>query len=112
MLSKVQCVCSCCTANLKYMYLVTNSTKQKYCNTFNIDFVKETISEDYDRHPAWYKIKLILNLLEKYTTIMYIDTDDGFVNYADNINDYLTDKFDVALCETDERFEYWSVHCQ
>lgn len=94
------------------MYFVTNCTKQKYCDTFNIDFVKATICKDYDRHPAWYKILLILKLLKSYDTVMYVDADAGFVSFTDNINNYLIRDFDIALCKTYERIEYWSVHRQ
>lgn len=85
------------------MFFVTNSTKQKYCNAHNITFMKETIPREYDRHPAWYKIKFVLQLLETYDTLMYIDADAGFVNFTNNLNEYLNTSFDIALCKTDER---------
>lgn len=72
----------------------------------NVDFVAETIPIDYDRHPAWYKVKLILDLFNKYDTIMYIDSDAGFVSYEQDVNDYIQSDFDIALAKTDERIEY------
>lgn len=72
----------------------------------NIDFITETISADYVRHPAWYKIKLVLKLFDRYDTVMYIDSDAGFVSYDNNIDDYIQTDFDIALTKTIERLEY------
>lgn len=94
------------------MRFCTDYTKQKYSQLHNIDFLSETISSDYDRHPAWYKIRLVLSLFDKYDTIMYIDSDAGFVSFESAIDDYLTNSFDIALAKTDERYEYWYVHSQ
>lgn len=88
------------------MRFCTDSTKKKYSDLHKIDFISETISADYDRHPAWYKIKLVLKLFDKYDTIMYIDSDAGFVSYDSSVNDYIQTDFDIALAKTTERLEY------
>lgn len=88
------------------MRLCTDTTKRKYSDLHNIDFVTETILPNYDRHPAWYKIKLVLDLLDKHNTVMYIDSDAGFVSYENNVNDYLLYDFDIALAKTSERIKY------
>lgn len=106
MRSNVKCICSCCTADLQHMRLCTNLTKKKYSDLHNIDFVIETIPSNYDRHPAWYKIKFVSSLFDKYETIMYIDSDAGFVSYDNDIDDYIQTDFDIALAKTDERIEY------
>ena len=85
------------------MRFCTDLTKKKYSNLYDIVFVSETIPSNYDRHPAWYKIKLMLDLFDKYETIMYIDSDAGFVSYNYNINDFIHPVFDIALAQTDER---------
>ena len=95
---------------IKYMRFCTDYTKQKYSQLHNIDFLSETIPSDYERHPAWYKIKLTLCLFDKYDTIMYIDSDAGFVNFENYIDEYLTESFDIALAKTNERNEYWCIH--
>lgn len=85
------------------MRLCTDTTKRKYSDLHNIDFITETISPNYDRHPAWYKIKLVLDLFYKYDTVMYIDSDAGFVSYDNDVNDYIQSDFDIALAKTHER---------
>lgn len=99
----IDCICSCCTPNLTDMYACTNYSKQKYCDLYNLKFVFETI-ENFDKHPAWYKIVQILRLFDKYETVLYIDADAGFIKYDVDINNYFDSVSDVVLCKTDGSF--------
>ena len=94
------------------MRLCTDLTKKKYSDLHNIDFVTENISSDFSKHPAWYKIKLILDLFNNHDTIMYIDSDAGFVSYDIDLNNYIQTDFDIALAKTDERSKYWGIHSE
>lgn len=100
MLNKIDCICSYYTDNIYEMNIITSHTKQKYCKLHDVIFVNERL-ENYDKHPAWYKIGLLKNLLQQYNTIMYIDADAGFVNY-DDINKLLDFSSDVNICKTIE----------
>lgn len=97
----IDCICSCCTPDFSNMYICTNNSKYKYSQTHDIKFVFETI-ENFDMHPAWYKIKQILNLFDKYSTILYMDADAGFIKFDTNVSEYISDDSDITLCKTTE----------
>ena len=74
-------VLTCSTPNRKWLYDITNRTKEKYCTKNNIDYIfSDTFYPDKSRHPYWNKIKMICDYLPKYDWVVWIDDDAGFIN--------------------------------
>ena len=73
-------VLTCSTPNRKWLYDITNQTKQKYCSKNNIDFIfSDTFYPDRERHPYWNKIKMICDYLPDYEWVVWLDDDAGFI---------------------------------
>jgi lipopolysaccharide biosynthesis glycosyltransferase len=74
-------ILTCSTQNRKWIYDLTNPTKEKYCAKNNIDYIfSDTFYPDKSRHPYWNKIKMICDYLPKYDWVIWIDDDAGFIN--------------------------------
>ena len=74
-------VLTCSTTNRKWLYDITNPTKEKYCQKHNIDYIfSDSFYPDKSRHPYWNKIKMICDYLPKYDWVIWIDDDAGFIN--------------------------------
>ena len=85
-------VITCATENRKWLYDLTNPTKEKYCKLYNADYIFRTdVYYDKDYLPGWNKIPFILDNLNKYDYVMWIDDDAGFVKFDENIFDYCLD---------------------
>lgn len=56
---------------------ITTPVLEKYCNQNNYQLVVKHISNDFDKHPAWYKPIAILDTLEETGCdyLFWIDTD-------------------------------------
>lgn len=79
-------IITCTTDNRKWLYDLTNPSKEKYSKLFNYDYVFTT-EKYYDKEykPGWNKIPFILENLEKYDYVVWMDDDAGFVKYDENI---------------------------
>ena len=77
---------------------ISKKSIKKYCNKFNFRNKIFTIPKNFERHPAWYKIKIIDNLLKnkKNKIIFWIDSDAIFSRYVDFRN-FLDDYHDFYL---------------
>ncbi len=74
-------VLTCSTPNRKWLYDITNKTKEKYCAKNGIDYIfSDSFYPDKNRHPYWNKIKMICEYLPKYDWVVWIDDDAGFIN--------------------------------
>lgn len=73
-------ILTCSTPNRKWLYEITNRTKEKYAVKNGMHYVfSETFYPDKSRHPYWNKIKMILDYLPKYDWVVWIDDDAGFI---------------------------------
>jgi len=85
-------VITCTTENRKWLYDLTNPTKEKYCKLFGADYIFRTdVYYDKDYLPGWNKIPFILDNLNKYDYVMWVDDDAGFVRFDENIFEYCLD---------------------
>lgn len=73
------CVCTYYTNDFKPLYDITSKTLINYCNKFGHDFIGRKISQ-YHRHPVWYKIELLIELIDKYDYVLFIDCDAAITN--------------------------------
>ncbi len=64
---------------------ISEKSIKKYSAKFGFKFKIFTIPKNFNRHKAWYKIKLINDLLKinKYKIIFWIDSDAIFTRYED-----------------------------
>ncbi len=74
---------------------------QQYCNKHNYDLLESDISLDTTRPIPWSKIPFILNHLNKYDFIVWIDADIFIMNQEikleDLISKHLTSNIDIAM---------------
>lgn len=74
-------VLTCSTQNRKWLYDITNPTKEHYCKQHKMDYIfSDTFYPDMARHPYWNKIKMICDYLPQYDWVVWIDDDAGFIN--------------------------------
>lgn len=74
-------VLTCSTPNRKWLYDLTNKTKEKYCGIHNMDYIfSDSFYPDSGRHPYWNKIKFICDNLPKFDWVLWMDDDAGFVS--------------------------------
>lgn len=96
-------VVTCTTDNRKWLYDLTNPTKEKYCKKYNVDYIFRTdVYYDKDYLPGWNKILFILEYLNKYDYVMWMDDDAGFIKQDFDIFEYcisnLQDK-SIIICK-------------
>lgn len=85
-------IVTCSTPNRKWLYDITNQTKYKYINKYNVDYLFDNaIYYDNDYLPGWNKIPFIINALRQYQYVLWLDDDAGFIRYDVNIVDYCID---------------------
>ena len=64
---------------------------KKYCDKNNIELIKCNIRRHGNRHPAWERIPLILNYINKYDYVMWIDADAHFYIDSKNIEELINE---------------------
>ncbi len=72
---------------------------KKYAKKFKYDYQIYRIPNNFDRPLAWYKIKLLKELIknEKYDAFFWIDADAFFLNKKIDINDCIDKIHDIYL---------------
>jgi len=78
----------------EYGDIVYNINK-KYCEKNKIDIILSEKRTYEDRHSAWERLPLILNNIEKYDYLIWIDSDAFFKNDAKNIVEVINKNRDV-----------------
>lgn len=63
---------------------------EKYCIRTGMVHREAVIPEDYDRHPSWFKVDLILEYLPKADYILWMDADTLLIDSRD-IRDIIED---------------------
>jgi len=61
-----------------------------YCDKHNIDLICCNQRRYIDKHPVWERIPLILNYIDKYEYVIWIDADAHFYIDSENIIDLIT----------------------
>lgn len=86
------CIASAYSHNFEEIVNITKPTLEKYANLHNIDIVIENIQK-YDRPFSWYKVYLILNLLQsnKYDYVLWIDSDAVILSNKYQLDAFIVD---------------------
>ena len=62
---------------------------QKYCDKFGLTLIVSNTRMFKSHHPAWERLCLILNTIESYDYVIWIDADAFFYNDVPNICDII-----------------------
>ena len=68
----------------EYGYL-NYKINEKYCKKYNIDIILSSTRKYIERNPAWERIPLILEHIDKYDYVIWIDADAFFYDDSENI---------------------------
>ena len=91
-------ILTCSTPNRKWLYDITNTTKEKYCQKFGYTYIfDDTFYPDKSRHPYWNKIKFVAEKLKDFDYVVWMDDDAGFIKFDKSLDDFL--KCDFGYCE-------------
>ena len=72
-----------------YAEMAQLTSKADYCKKWGIDYIEARIPEDYDRPPAWYKIRLLLDTMKgSGEWLMWCDCDTVIMDEKKNAEDY------------------------
>lgn len=71
-----------------------------YCDKYGIDILVSNLSTYKDRHPAWERLPLILNNIQNYEYIIWIDSDAFFYHNSKNIIDIINNNKDTNFIFT------------
>lgn len=75
--------------NIKEYGDITYQINKKYCEKYNIDIIVSNKITYKDRKTYWERIPLLLENIEKYDYLMWIDADAFFYYDANNIIDII-----------------------
>jgi len=78
----------------EYGDIIYNINK-RYCEKNNIDIILSEKRTYKDRHSAWERLPLILNNIENYDYLIWVDSDAFFKNKAKNIIEIIYKNKDV-----------------
>lgn len=91
-------ILTCSTQNRKWLYDITNPTKEKYCKEHGYTYIfSDTFYPDKSRHPYWNKIKFVAENLKNYDYVIWMDDDAGFIKFDKSLEEFL--KCDFGYCE-------------
>ena len=75
--------------NIKNYGDINFNINKKYCEKYNLDIIRSNKKNYKTRHAAWERIPLILENIEKYDYLIWIDSDAFFYNDSNNIVDVI-----------------------
>jgi hypothetical protein len=73
---------------------INYAINKKYCEKYNIDIIVSHTNKYFRRHSAWARLPLILDNIEKYDYLIWIDADALLYNNATNIIDIIKENID------------------
>ena len=76
---KIALVTLCDHSELPYVKL-SNGSKKDYCKLHGYDFVYYDRNLCPDKHPVWAKIPAVLNIIDKYDYVFWVDADAVIAN--------------------------------
>ena len=96
-------IITCSTSNRKWLYEITNTTKIRYANLYQIDYLfDDSVYYDTSYLPGWNKIPYILDALNKYQNVMWLDDDAGFIRYDVDVINYcinISNGRSIVICK-------------
>jgi len=92
------CIATYYTEDFKDLYNLISPSYKSYCKKYNYDYYSEDITNTFnERHPVWFKIKLLINLLEKYDAVLSVDCDTLLTNDSIKIENFIKPDKDLYL---------------
>ena len=93
------------TTNVPYLKY-SEEINRKYCESKNYDYIIEKNDEKInrlieDRSPTWGKPKIILEHLDNYDYILFMDIDAIVCNFEINIEDFIDENYDLVAAKDD-----------
>ncbi len=73
---------------------INYAINKKYCEKYNIDIIVSHTNKYFRRHSAWARLPLILENIEHYDYLIWIDADALLYNDATNIIDIIKENID------------------
>lgn len=73
---------------------INYAINKKYCEKYNIDIILSNKKQYTNRHSAWERLPLLLDNIEYYDYLIWIDADAFLYNDATNIIDIIKDNID------------------
>lgn len=75
--------------NIREYAAINYNINKKYCEKYNIDLICSNTRRHTQRHPAWERLPLILEHIDSYDYVIWIDADAYFYKEAHNIIDVI-----------------------
>ena len=96
-------ILTCATANRKWLYDITNPSKEKFAKTFGYDYIFDTdFYPDKDYKAGWNKIMFIRKYLDTYEYCMWLDDDAGFIkfeSFESKLSDFIHSNKSLFICK-------------
>lgn len=70
---------------------------KKYCEKYNIDLILSNQPKYQNRRPTWERLPLLLQNIENYDYLIWIDADAFFYKDATNIIDFIYQNKDIPF---------------
>lgn len=86
--------------NYKPILDITSPAAKRYAKKINFEYKLFNTEEDFDRHPSWYKIYVLRNLLKEYDWTFLLDGDALILDHnALNIeSEIINTKYHIHAC--------------
>ena len=96
-------ILTCATQNRKWLYDITNPTKEKFARLNGYKYIFDTeFYPDKEYKAGWNKIKFIRKYLNCYDFVMWIDDDAGFIKFdpIDNkLGEFIKSRKSLFICK-------------
>lgn len=91
--------CSDSIPYAKYTKEINKLYCEKHGYIYHIEENADKITQDKDRHPKWYKVKLIQEAFDKYNPdyVMYMDIDAMFSDHNQKIESFIDEKYELTF---------------
>jgi hypothetical protein len=89
---------------------LTNPSKEAYCKRWGYQFECFEGTLDDTRPPAWSKIRHVLNLLDRYDWVFWLDADALIMNQERPVEDLLDDGYNMILVKHPGLDRFGNLH--
>lgn len=86
------------------LHEISKKTIINYCDLNHHDYEFFEIPSNFNRPPAWYKIKIILDSLREYNGyIIWMDADSLILNFSINLNKFIDNNILYLACDFNDK---------
>jgi mannan polymerase II complex MNN10 subunit len=98
------------TENIRRLAELTTPGKQAYCKKWGYDFVCREGVIDPERPPAWSKILLLRQLLNKYEWLFWLDADAMIMNPEIPLDRFIDDRYSMIVAKLESSDLFGDLH--